>query len=386
MQRLSVILVFMGLALATQVRQNVVFCKVSEVTTARSCWSLTFVIDLNPYVTVMKTVEGNINNLLGVIQAVVENRAPGTNGLVNDFRGLDNELKTLRETYFGVNTRLGEYHALHTRTRRSLVPFIGQAFSFLFGTVSEGDLGAIRQNLHILRNNQVELAHVVQESMSLINVSRARIAEDRQTLNLIVSDMGALNDQIVNVTQRLDNRIFQLETLLPMYLQLDSMVEEIKQSLQKALIYVEHLQLQLNMLSIGKLSPSIISPLKLRDLLVDIQTRISAPLRLPGDPKADLWHFYKTLTCTTIVEEDEILVVVPAPLLDSNDDFDVYRVHNLPIPFNSSDGVMSGSVASYRLEAGAIAVNTQRTNFVLLTRKELRLFFPQTRARCTRSV
>ena len=197
MQRLSVILVFLGLALATQVRQNVVFRKVSEVTTTRSRWSLTFVTDLNPYITVMKTVEGNINNLLGVIQTVEEKRAPETNGLVNDFRGLDNELKTLRETYFGVNTRLGEYHALHTRTRRSLVPFIGQAFSFLFGTVSEGDLGAIRQNLHILRNNQVELAHIVQESMSLINVSRARITEDSQTLNLIVSDMGALNDQIV---------------------------------------------------------------------------------------------------------------------------------------------------------------------------------------------
>ena len=230
MQRLSVILVLLGLALATQVRQNVVFRKVSEVTTTRSCWSLTFVIDLNPYVTVMKTVEGNIKNVLGVIQTVVENRAPGTNGLVNDFRGLDNELKTLRENYFGVNAQLGEYHSLHTRTRRSLVPFIGQAFSFLFGTVSEGDLGAIRQNLHILRNNQVELAHVVQESLSLINISRACIAEDRQTLNLIVSDMGALNDQIVNVTQRLDNPIFQLEMLLPMYLQLDSMVEEIKHS------------------------------------------------------------------------------------------------------------------------------------------------------------
>ena len=42
-------------------------------------------------------------------------------------------------------------------------------------------------------------------------------------------------------------------------------------------------------------------------------------------------------------------------LLDSNDDFEVYRVHNLPTPFNSNDEVMSGSVASYRLEAGAIA-------------------------------
>ena len=217
----------------------------------------------------------------------------------------------------------------------------------------------------------MRLAHVVQESLHLINVSRARIAENRQTLNLIVSDMGATNEQIANVTQKLDNRIFQLETLLPMYLQLDGLVEEIKQSLQKALIYVEHLQLQLNMLSIGKLSPSIISLLKLRDLLIDIQTRIAAPLRLPGDPKADIWHFYKMLTCTTIVEEDKILVVVAVPLLNSNDDFEVYRVHNLPTPFNVSDGVMSGSVENYQLEAEAIAVNTQCANFVLLTQEEL---------------
>ena len=222
--------------------------------------------------------------------------------MVNDLRGLSNELKTLRETYFGVNARLTEYHALHTSTSRSLVSFIGQAFSFLFGTVSEEDLGAIRRNLHVLRDNQVGLAHVVQESLSLINVSRTRLAENRQKLNLIVSDMGVINEQIANVTQKLDNRIFQLKTL-ETYLQLDGMVEEIKQTLQKALIYVEHLQLQLSMLSTGKLSPSIISPLALRDLLVDIQTRIAAPLRLPGDPKADLWHFYKTLTCTTIVEE-----------------------------------------------------------------------------------
>ena len=106
-----------------------------------------------------------------------------SNGLVNDFRGLSNELKTLRETYFGVNARLTEYHALHTRTRRSLIRFVGQAFSFLFGTVSEGDMGAIRRNLHVLRDNQVGLAHVVQESLSLINVSRTRIAENRQNFH-----------------------------------------------------------------------------------------------------------------------------------------------------------------------------------------------------------
>ena len=80
-----------------------------------------------------------------------------------------------------------------------------------------------------------------------MNVSRTRISENRPTLNLLVSDVGTISDQAANVTQMLDNRILQLETLLPMYLQLDALVEEIKQSLQKALIYVEHLQLQLEM-------------------------------------------------------------------------------------------------------------------------------------------
>ena len=77
------------------------------------------------------------------------------------------------------------------------------------------------------------------------------MSENRQTLNLLVSDVGTINDLVSNVTHMLDNRILQIETLLPMCLQLDALVEEIKQSLQKALIYVEHLQLQLNMLSRG---------------------------------------------------------------------------------------------------------------------------------------
>ena len=80
------------------------------------------------------------------------------------------------------------------------------------------------------------------------------------------------------------------------------------------------------MLSIGKLSPGVITPSKLRDLLLDIQTRVNAPLRPPGDPKTDLWHSYKLLTCTTVVQEDKILVVVPVLTLDSNEDFEVCRV------------------------------------------------------------
>ena len=102
------------------------------------------------------------------------------------------------------------------------------------------------------------------------------------------------------------------------------MIQEIKQSMQKALLLLEHLQLQLDMLSIGKLSPSIMTPKNLRNLLLDMHTRISPPLKLPGDPKADLWHFYKLLTCAIMAEPDKILVVIPIPLVESNTDWCVH--------------------------------------------------------------
>ena len=70
-------------------------------------------------------------------------------------------------------------------------------------------------NLHSLRGNHVGLAHMIQESWSLIYVF---MHSGKQMLNLIVSEVGATNEQIANVTQKPDNRIFQLETLLPMYL------------------------------------------------------------------------------------------------------------------------------------------------------------------------
>ena len=67
------------------------------------------------------------------------------------------------------------------------------------------------------------------------------MSENRQTLNLLVSDVGIISDQVANVTQMFDNWILQLKTLLPLYLQLDALVNEIKQFLQKTLIYLEHL-------------------------------------------------------------------------------------------------------------------------------------------------
>ena len=210
MLRAPFYLVLIGLTLSVQVRENIVFRKISEVTTSRSRWTVTFVIDLDPYAAVLGRIEATIDSTMGIIHSVMDNNPPEASGLINNFRQLITELRTLKETHFGYVGRFAEYKILHPRAKRSLLPFVGQAFSCLFGTVSDGDLESIRRNLRRLRDNQLGVAHAVQETLSNLNVSRVQISKNRQTLNLLVMDIETLDHRVANVTPALHNRILRI--------------------------------------------------------------------------------------------------------------------------------------------------------------------------------
>ena len=80
------------------------------------------------------------------------------------------------------------------------------------------------------------------------------------------------------------------------YSQIDIILSEIKDTVQRVTFYLENLRLELNMLSLNHLSPSTITPKNLRKLLLDIKTRLPSSLKLPEDPMANIWYFYQTLT------------------------------------------------------------------------------------------
>ena len=146
----------------------------------------------------------------------------------------------------------------------------------------------------------------------------------------------------------------------------------LKDILHKAQGDLKQLQIQLNMLSLGHLSPSMISPDEFRQLLKEIQTHLPFFLKLPSDPEKDLWDFYNTLTCRTVLDGNHIYVVVSVPLLDENSKYEVYKVHNLPVPINSTPEVKnSGMIAKYSLESNSFAVNGDNSKFILLTKSEL---------------
>ncbi len=55
-------------------------------------------------------------------------------------------------------------------------------------------------------------------------------------------------------------------------------------------------------------------------------------MQLPADPKENIWYFYNTLTCSAYLYDNHILVVLSVPLLNNREKYDVYRVHQLPMP------------------------------------------------------
>jgi hypothetical protein len=93
----------------------------------------------------------------------------------------------------------------------------------------------------------------------------------------------------------------ELEDSLQMYFQIDLITDELKHLMQRAMFNMDHLQSQVNMLSLGHLSPCTINPRQFKKLLLDIKLKLPKTLTLPDDPDKKLWYFYSQLTCTAIM-------------------------------------------------------------------------------------
>ena len=368
---------FCELTSAVIVYENVAFKKINEVALTRSKWLSTFIIDTLPYY--------NFLQILYLDMLRAERAASKIEGFYNfpskqDYhtiiKTLTEEIKSLENDRINLLHDYIDLHEVHFRSPRSLLPFIGKGLSYLFGTASESDLKTIRTSIDNLANNQKEITHVVDENISIINVTRIELKENRKTINRMVVSLNKLDNKLENITRALENEVFQMGQFVQLYLQLDSIIQVVRNTIWQAKAYMEHIQLQLNMLSLGHLSPSVISPKNLKDLLIEIESHLPTFLQLPYDPRREIWKLYKILTCTTVPEKGRFLVVVSIPLLDKNSKFEIYEIFNIPVPKVNQeiqDNNTSHMVAWYQLETTSIAINTNQMKYVLLTEKEKEL-------------
>ena len=82
------------------------------------------------------------------------------------------------------------------------------------------------------------------------------------------------------------------------------------------------------------------------------------------------------LPCTTILEDDRIVVVMSIPLLDFTGQYDVIKVHNIPLPMHeaqtkSPSQSMPTMVAKYDIEYPGLLINKDGNWYTLLSENEI---------------
>jgi uncharacterized coiled-coil protein SlyX len=372
--------VLIYLADAMLVRENVIFEKAHEIATARNRWLVTLVIDLDIYDQSIDKLYSSLNEINRINNALVTvYDVPIKDMYYLTFKGLELEIINLRDAQNSVYNSFQILQPLHNytmiREKRSLIPIIGKAFSFLFGTVKEDELRGIQSNINRLAANQQKLTHVVSESLTLMNNTQIVVKENRQTIDEIIGSLAILTEKLQKIASNLEKQVHKLDYFTNSYLRINRAVEEVQMMTAEVRSHVEHLYIQLNALAIGHLTPSIMAPSELRSLLLTIKTKLPRTLQLPGNPDTDLWSFYKFLTCTSTTHDNKLLIILSIPLLDAQETYLIYRIHNLPaLMTNGTNAIINNDcsmVAQYKLETAALAINSRRTKYILLSQDEL---------------
>ena len=96
-------------------------------------------------------------------------------------------------------------HALNNnnkRFKRSLLP-LGGLFSFLFGTADQSDVDSLKADVKQLYDNQVDQTQILDEIVTITNISRGLINENRLKINMIIETILSINETILNIKEHI---------------------------------------------------------------------------------------------------------------------------------------------------------------------------------------
>ena len=338
-------------ALGIFTSENVVFQKTNEVFINDAKWSVTFVHDLRPFQKLINQIKNDLVHTDEIVKTITNfYESSNMTGYVETFKSLHIEVDLLTDTYNSVYDNFAEYQSLSVnghRNQRSLIPIIGQLMSTLFGTVSENDLENINRNIKALAGNQKQIIHDLDVSLSVLNLTRMQVSENRRSIMDLIIVVQKLDRKIFDLQQVFSAKFVRLEQFVHTYLQFQMILDEIKQTTQDAVFYLESLKSELNMLSMQHLSTNTISPKDLKELLIKVESKLPNNFELPRNPRKDIWYFYKTLTSITYLEDNEIRIVLKIPLINTKEEYEVYRIYNLPLPMATKQ---TNIMSKYTLE------------------------------------
>ena len=243
----------------------------------------------------------------------------------------------------------------YKRGRRSVLPIISEISHFLFGTARDVDIKELRAQLQKLGLQQHRIAHLVDKSMTLINITFFREIEDRRAINHLINTTNSLASQVayLNSTMFRSDWTRSLRTL---------MIVQIQSSIHTALLAFTEIESLITKwthtaseLAQGHLPSGLITPPQLVTILQEVAKRLPQTFSLAIGANTDIMTYYKYLQAIPIPDSNVLHVVVLVPLRTLRDDFDVFRL--IPTFMYLNNSVIKYSNLQKRL---AVSINRDR--------------------------
>ena len=73
------------------------------------------------------------------------------------------------------------------------------------------------------------------------------------------------------------------------------------------------------------------------------------------------------MTCVTYLEDDQIRIILKIPLINTREEYEVYKIHNLPLPVYRVVPIQTDILLKYSLETEMLMVSKDKETFSLLS-------------------
>ena len=198
----------------------------------------------------------------------------------------------------------------HICCRRSLLPFLGDALSWLTGTATTKDINSIKTRINKLIATQSSQQETLVHIISILNVTRYATQVNRQSINALMDVARATSYDI--------NNLYNLTTsLAQLILHIRSVFANLCDSLKYIQMVSTHTMDYINTATSGTLSPHVLPVVDLQRMLSHIADALPPMLHLPVSPD-DALHFYRYLHTHILIENKQFLLLIDLPIQDSS--------------------------------------------------------------------
>ena len=184
--------------------------------------------------------------------------------------------------------------------RRSLLPCLGDALSWLTGTATTKDINSIKTRINQLIATQSSQRETLVHIISILNVTRHATQVNRHSINALMDPARATSydiNNLYNLTTSLATRINFHQLLL----HIRSVFANLCDSLNYIQMVSTHTMDYIDAATSGTLSPHVLPVMDLQRLLTHIADTLPPMLHLPVSPD-DALHFYRYLHTHILIE------------------------------------------------------------------------------------